>query len=369
MMNNPLFYNVIRFPETLGGDEDPHYITFRPQKVNYGSTKVHQNQAGFKYNKSNGKNKSNVGKGFFSQISDQIGGSITSIGDEAKNSLDAINDIFKQDSFSAAIGSLGKIVKGKIQIGDFLLSSGVITDKDNAFPQGSISLYLPENLQSQVQVDYNQANMGAVQSEIANQIGQNSADTLLGFAKENGVDIASAVISDLARNSQLVQNVSAKETGAVLNPFSYQIFNGVQHRTFSYKFNLVARSPSESKRIKEICDAFIFYSLPGRTNDPAGANFLEIPVQWQIDYYKQGTKLEFFDQPAACFLQSVNISYNDGANQQLHADGSPINVGLELGYVEITPRYRDTLSGNNDFYKKAKDFFTAVGQDEKDGKE
>lgn len=358
MSNNPLFYNVLRFPDTLGGEEDPHYITFRPQKVDYGSTKLHENTARFKYNN---KGKSNVGKGFFSQISSQIGGSITSIGDEAKASLDSINDIFKQDSFSAAVGALGKVVKGKIQIGDFLLSSGVTTAADNAFPQGSISLYLPENLQSQVSVDYNQANMGAVTSEVGEMLGGESNENAFQFAQQYGVSIAGAVISDMARNSQLVQNVSAKETGAVLNPFSYQIFNGVQHRTFSYKFNLVARSPRESKKIKELCDAFIFYSLPGRSNEEGGANFLEIPVQWQIDYYKQGTKLEFFDQPAACFLQTVNITYNDGANQQLHSDGSPINVGLELGYVEITPRYRDTLEGGNSFANKAKNFFSSVG--------
>jgi len=354
MSNDPLFYQTMRFPETLGGDEDPHYITFRPQKVDYGETRHHSNTARFKYSKGGS---SNIGRGFFTQISDQIGGQIESIGDAAKKSLDEINGIFKQDSFSAAVGQLGKVVSGRIQIGDFLLSAGITTDNDRAFPQGSISLYLPENLGAQLGIDYNASNLGAITSSTIDALQGGSSEDFVDFASKNGLSVGTAVLADLARSSQAVQNVTAFNQGGVLNPYSYQIFNGVQHRTFNYKFNLVARNPQESKRIKEICDAFIYYALPGRNNDQF-ANVLSIPVQWQIDYYKLGNKLEFFEQPSACFLQNVNISYNDGANQQLHADGSPVNVGLDLTYVEITPRYRDTLSYENETIKKVSEFFS-----------
>lgn len=353
MSNDPLFYKTMRFPETLGGDEDPHYITFRPQKIDYGTTKVHSNTARFKYSKGG---KSNVGRGFFTQISDQIGGQIESIGDAAKKSLDDINSIFKQSSFSAAVGQLGKVVSGRIQIGDFLLSAGVTTDNDRAFPQGSISLYLPENLGAQLGIDYNASNLGATQSAAVAAL-EGSTGDFAEFASKEGFQIGAAVLADIARNSQAVQNVTAFNQGGVLNPYSYQIFNGVQHRTFNYKFNLVARNPQESKRIKDICDTFIYFSLPGRNSEDGFANVLSIPTQWQINYYKLGNKLEFFEQPAACFLQSVNISYNDGANQQLHADGSPINVGLDLTYVEITPRYRDTLSYENQALKDVQNLF------------
>ena len=89
--------------------------------------------------------------------------------------------------------------------------------------------------------------------------------------------------------------------------------------------------------------------LPGRGEETGKKegdqtfHFLEIPVQWKIEYLRKGNPLEFHEQPNACFLQSANVVYGGDAGNNTHSDGSPIQTTLSLGFVEIEPLYREKI--------------------------
>ena len=335
-------FEAHRFPENLGSAEVPNYITFRPQKVIYGQTTVQRPDSVGKAPKN-----TDEGRGPFGKLSAQIGGTIRGISDAAEESLNQVTDIFKASSFKSFTTKLGKVVKGKVRIGDFILSAGLEVDKDKLYDEGSISLYLPQSLGAEIGIDYAAADIGAT--------GVGALGQVFDAVKSNSVNVESladasiqGAITDILASGK-ARDLSAVATGKVGNPFSYQIFNGVQHRTFTYEFTLISKNPSESRKIKDIVDLFFYYMLPGR-GEQAGENdgdptfhFLEIPVQWKIEYLRKGNPLEFHQQPNSCFLQSANVTYGGDAGNNTHSDGSPIQTTLSLGFVEVEPLYREKI--------------------------
>lgn len=335
-------FQAHRFPENLGSAEVPNYITFRPQKVIYGQTNVQRPDAVGKAPKN-----TDEGRGPFGKLSAQIGGTIRGISDAAGESLNEVTDIFKASSFKSFTTKLGKVVKGKVRIGDFILSAGLEVDTDKLYDEGSISLYLPQSLGAEIGIDYSATDLGAAGVGALGEVakltgsGQASIEGLVeGLLGGSATDILS---------SGKARDLNAVSTGKVGNPFSYQIFNGVQHRTFTYEFTLISKNPSESRKIKNIVDLFFYYMLPGRGEDIGKKegdqtfHFLEIPVQWKIEYLRKGNPLEFHEQPNACFLQSANVTYGGDAGNNTHSDGSPIQTTLSLGFVEIEPLYREKI--------------------------
>ena len=335
-------FQAHRFPENLGSAEVPNYITFRPQKVIYGQTNVQRPDAVGKAPKN-----TDEGRGPFGKLSAQIGGTIRGISDAAEESLNQVTDIFKASSFKSFTTKLGKVIKGKVRIGDFILSAGLEVDKDKLYDEGSISLYLPQSLGAEIGIDYAATDIGATGVGALGSVASAVKDMSLSVESLANAGIQGAVTDILG--SGKARDLSAVATGKVGNPFSYQIFNGVQHRTFTYEFTLISKNPSESRKIKDIIDLFFYYMLPGR-GEQVGENegdqtfhFLEIPVQWKIEYLRKGNPLEFHEQPNACFLQSANVTYGGDAGNNTHSDGSPIQTTLSLGFVEVEPLYREKV--------------------------
>lgn len=331
-------FKSLRFPSELGTDEAPAYIRFTPQQVKYGGT------TGL-----NGVNSPSVSGGSrssylagsagnpFEQIAQQVGGVIDSFANGASQAVSAISNVFDTASLSSSVSNLGKILSGTVRIGNFQLNFGQKTNPDELFSLGSISLFLPNTLSTGSSVDYGATELGGIGSAVTRQL-------------ESGVDkidvggLASGMVQDLMTLSDKQVAVNAMSTGLVANNFSYQIFNGVPHRNFEYEFKMVAKSENESVSIRDICDSFLWYMLPARVQQGAGTtslHFYEVPCQWKIEYLKQGNRLEYHQQPFACFLTSVNVDYGSGGESAAtYTDGAPIEVSLKLSFVEIEPIYR-----------------------------
>jgi len=332
-------FSSLRFPGNLGSAEVPNYITFRPQSVQYGATNI-DTPNGVK----NPKNAKGGRNGPFSQLSEQIGGTIRNISDAAIDSVNQIGDVFTSSNFTSAATKLGKVIKGKVRVGDFILSAGIETNPDRLFDNGSISLYLPNELSANLGVDYSQEQIGAVGAAAVNTVvAQGLKSGLSSIEGAGGVEnLVKGALSDLTKSGPL-RSAGAIGAGRVANPFSYSIFNGVQHRTFDYSFTLISRNASESKVVKDIVNMFYFYMLPGRGQEQ-DFHFLQIPVQWKIEYLRKGNPLDFHLQPRSCFLQSANVTYGGDATNNLHSDGSPIQTTVALSFVEIEPLYRETIN-------------------------
>lgn len=205
-----------------------------------------------------------------------------------------------------------------------------------------IALPLPDTFFSNTNVAYSEANAGGVnQALIAAADGGSLSQVFESSVK--------GIISDVVRTLKPIGNAIAVTSGKVVNPFAFQIFQGVNTRKFTYTWNMVAKNEEESAAIKNICDLFQLAMLPKRDDDQA-IHFLEIPYMFDVKYYYEGSLAKFYDQPQKCYLESVNITYGGETQNQQHMDGSPINVNLSLTFTEIQPIFReDNINGKSSY--------------------
>ncbi len=343
----PENFKALRFPQDLGTNSSPNYITFMPEELNYSDTdygnKVDRGSGGL-FGKSDGGSAFDIDLGAgnpFKQIGKAIGGQLESIADAAVDTVNAIGSIFDGGSLSAKATKFGKLVNGKVKIGDFILSSGIKSEAPQVRQQGSISLYLPDTLNATTAADYGAKEIGALGREaIDSAKGGSLADAMKN--PKAGSGLASAVLAETVRQSGQVGDAISVAEGQIVNPYSYQVFGGMAHRTFNYQFDLVPRNSREAEEIKRICDMFLFYMLPSQGGESANINvgtqhFLKMPSQWDIKYYRNGNQLTHHQQPFKCFLSSCDIQYGGDAENFLHEDGSPVKTSLSLSYVEIEP--------------------------------
>ena len=167
----PENFKALRFPQDLGTDSSPNYITFMPEELNYAVTdygnKVDRGSGGL-FGKSDGGSAFDIDLGAgnpFKQIGKAIGGQLESIADAAVDTVNAIGSIFDGGSLSAKATKFGKLVNGKVKIGDFILSSGIKSEAPQVRQQGSISLYLPDTLNATTSADYGSKELGALGME------------------------------------------------------------------------------------------------------------------------------------------------------------------------------------------------------------
>lgn len=337
----PLQSVSLRFPQTVGTPECPAYIRFRPEKVEYAGMKG-LNSVGRTPNPANnaaaaaGAELTRVGittpLGGISQLKNQL----KDIGGRFENALTQAREQLSPENIL-------NNVRGEINVGGFKVriggGGGGGGDGSTTFTQGTINLFLPEGLQSNNAVSYRAGGGMLAKTLIEGQQTSgkfSSADAIESLKNNAGALGKEAVINMMdAATDNVTKDVYAATTGKVANNFSFQFFDSVDHRSFSYTFEMIPTNAAESSSINDICDMFQEYMLPKRD----GQGFYEIPSQWDISYIFKDGKVKM-QQPNKCFLQNVNISYNDAAGNALHQDGTPFKTTLQLDFIEIEPLYR-----------------------------
>lgn len=332
-------FPALRYPANLGTAEAPVYVRFTPQQVMYGKTTGFKPAANVPANLSRGLNigLAGVGQNPLQQLQSQVGGLVDNLANAAKQTATQISNIFQSGDIGAA---LGQVLNGRVQIGNTTISFGAQTAGDRLKTQGSISLYLPDNLSNNVTASYAAESIGATGAEVAKGVErfQSKGDRVSALSDTVG-GVAKGAFTDLFSSSGKLQALTAITQGKIVNPFSYQIFNGVQHRQFQYDFKLVPRNAGDSKTIKAICDMFLYWMLPAKSQTE-DFHFFDIPCQWKIEYQRLGNDIEFLQAPSSCFLSNVTTKYNGDGNNHTHRDGAPLSVDLSLTFLEIEPLYR-----------------------------
>lgn len=367
----PENFKSLRYPEDLGTDASPNYVTFIPMEMVYGKTSygnpVDRGSGGLFGGGGGGGLDIDLGAGNpFKQLAAGIGGQLNSLADAALDSIDAIGSIFEAGSLSGAATAFGKIVNGKVRIGDFILSSGIKTDAPQLNSLGSISLYLPQQLTSNTSANYENKEIGAIGAE-AIEASSLTDNITSGVGVGN---FAKALVGESVKRSGQMGDILAIREGAIVNPYSYQVFGGMSHRQFSYQFDFVPKNKKEAQEVANICDMFLFYMLPSKgaaedklSGKTAGSydeqpedgsekasgildskHFLKMPSQWMIEYYKDGNRLtNYIQEPKRCFMDSCNITYGGDSQNLLHTDGAPVKTSIELSFTEIEPLVRGKM--------------------------
>lgn len=331
-------FKSLKFPPELGTEQVPNFVRFEPKEFRFGGiTSTKGNKFAFSGPSSNsgiagpaGERGNNINlNGGLEGLVDGVMGTLSNVAKQTVGGvMDQLNQVGWGEVFGFKVG--GAAGKFKVKIGDF--SKSLEIGKDTTVTKGSINLFLPLGLQATTSIGYGAEELGG------------AGFTAAQSARDSNVSISDmGAVAFQETKKFLTDNALGKAVevgkGLAANNFSYQIFEGVGHRTFGYEFRMIPRDEQDAVDIKTICDTFKYWALPARSADFETLYF-EIPCMWDITYLKEGNEITFLDKPKECFLTDVGVNYNETAGQTFHQDGSPMEVRLSLKFVEIEPEFR-----------------------------
>jgi hypothetical protein len=243
------------------------------------------------------------------------------------------------------MGMLFKFVQFKAAFGDGRTTKSV-TAKN--LTQAHIALPLPENIQDNLNLNYETTDLGAVAAGIGTGEAVSNAFSQAGvgaaastFAGRVGGD-AQFLARTLAQLSGPVSGALNISAGNVPNPFTTAIFKSVELRRHNFNFRLVPETPEDSVVIRDIINRFKLESLPKRQG-----NFLMMPSEIEIEFF--GTNSLF--GMARCVIQGMTVNYNPSNQPAFFKNsgsglfGAPQAVELQLQLTEIEQLTGDRFEG------------------------
>jgi hypothetical protein len=241
--------------------------------------------------------------------------------------------VFPAKSDNLNMGTLFKFVKFQTSFGSG--GTGVIS---KSLTGAHIALPLPENIQDNLNLNYDTVDLGAVG------VGVKSGEAVGEALKDSGVGAAVGTFADrfagdaeyLARTlSQISGAVSGAiniASGNVPNPFTTAIFKSVELRRHNLNFRLTPESPEDSAAINNIINEFKKRALPKRDKGV----FLTMPDQVEIQFFGTNALYGF----ARCVIQGITVNYNPSNAPAFFKNtggliGAPQSVEIQLQLSEI----------------------------------
>lgn len=206
-----------------------------------------------------------------------------------------------------------------------------------------IFLHLPNEIQDNLQVQYQEAK--------ASVIGQ----LITGFFGLSGEGMDPYQFNWEELWPELLKFVPGHEIaqqamGQVTNPMKYQIFEGVNFRTYTYNFTLRPKNAEESKTIRHMIHIFKKMALPG-TQGP-NRRIYTLPNEWSISY--DGIVQDWLDFPLTSVITGVEVDHTGGQGYVATIDGASTAINLALSFTETVPLYRDRYAEEVSAYTASK---------------
>ena len=151
-----------------------------------------------------------------------------------------------------------------------------------------------------------------------------------------------------------LRNAIGLAARVTINPNLRTTFEGVQIRQFEFAFKFLPKSGEEAREVKDIIKFFRFYAYPTEIllggAVPIGFDYpdmFKIKLQSNIGgrFKNIGTPIKL------SYIRSVRSIYNP-TQQTFHADGEPVEIDLQLAFVEYKTLSRQDVKaeGTEDFY-------------------
>lgn len=193
-------------------------------------------------------------------------------------------------------------------------------------PLANISLFMPETLAVEYTSGYGEVSLTDVlglKGFIGNAIQDFGGDNNNQILDKIKASPKSAYAQDIlgraaeALNTTAVKGLGGKAglgslvqqgLGSFTNPQIQLLYKGVALRTFTLEFILTPKSASEAKTVKDICDSFAFYSLPGLSGAAEGnsGQYLTPPQIFQIKFKFLGGNGGLIDSVTNVFKSALS---------------------------------------------------------------
>lgn len=261
---------------------------------------------------------------------------------EGKISFTALNSSTSGQRM-AAIGTSNPNLAAAVVGGDQRIGDKTITTTG-----GTVNLYLPQGLNFQDGVQYENTDLGIIGSAIAG-----ATRTVYNDPSVRGIQavtstassVADQVFSNMfgAQNREAAAGLAerfapgglgdaiAMGTGITANPHRRSIFRDVALRQFSFNFTMVPASPEEAAVSEEIVKFFRVNMYPERTG--LGGSLYKFPTKFEIKLSYKGEEVATKILP--CYLTSTQTQYNPRSGS-FHTDSKFNEIGISLSFQEET---------------------------------
>jgi hypothetical protein len=143
----------------------------------------------------------------------------------------------------------------------------------------------------------------------------------------------------------ITQNIGGK----IQNPYTEQIFNGVDPRSFTFNWKLVPRNIEEQTAINDMIKAFRYNSLPdysselnSGSSDVNAANlsdrWLTVPSVWSIKFFSYGKDMKYIPYLKVCVIQNISVNYtpdNVWASHMTPDGPAPVAYDFSVQFQEV----------------------------------
>lgn len=228
-------------------------------------------------------------------------------------------------------------------------------------PVGIVQLYLPQSLAFNDQIDYSNAELGAMGAAAAAGIqsgkglGQLAQQAIGGLYEDTSSMIEAlrtdafgqpaqlALLKTIGKVSDTVRGAVEVSTGITLNPNRRSALRGVAIRSFTFNFGLIPETYKEAEMIKKIIYFFREQMYPSDVNVRGIAVGYNFPNKFRINMSYDGKPVA--TKILDCFLESFQTNYNPNS-MSFHSDGNFPEVTIALTFrEERTLRQKDIKDG------------------------
>jgi len=189
-------------------------------------------------------------------------------------------------------------------------------------PLANISLFMPETLAVEYTSSYDKVSLtdvlglkgfigNAIQDFGGNEkqlLDKIKASPKSAYAQDAIGRAAEALNTKVLGGKAGLGSLVQQGLGSFTNPQLQLLYKGVALRTFTLEFILTPKSASEAKTVKDICDSFAFYSLPGLSGAAEGnsGQYLTPPQIFQIKFKFLGGNGGLIDSVTNVFKSALS---------------------------------------------------------------
>ena len=252
---------------------------------------------------------------------------------------------------------------GKLQDARFYEYNQALDYQSVSDEYKTILLYMPEDISTGFR-----ANWGgkAFSTFAANSLraagGETLKDKLEGLGRtiteqaEKSVPLLGAAairkgLQKITGDSLSNDDVFGAISGAILNPNTELLFEGVDMRNFGLTFKLVPRNSEETIQINNIIKQFKKAMLPKRTvgkvfgitNNGITNGFIGFPDLCRVSFMKGPGEHPNLPKFKMCAITQVDVNYTPDGTYATYQDGQPVAIQLSVNFQETKLVFADDI--------------------------
>jgi hypothetical protein len=185
---------------------------------------------------------------------------------------------------------------------------------------GTISLYIPDNINFQYGANYDSS---MTLMDAASQISGPMGLSLIGKA--------AGLISQTLNSGPA--KLIGRGLGYAFNPQQMVLFQGIDFRPFTMSFTFTPYSRQEADDVAKIIKLFKVHSAPRNANGGAGMFFIP-PSQFKVKFLFNGRENTKISKIATCVIENIDVNYTPNGFATT-SDGSPVQTTLNISFKEI----------------------------------